>query len=83
MYQLWLAGGPDEKTWAGGTAALLLLFFEAIQCVMVLVILADFIEVGLTDSGMAVHTLLVFFLGILGSPGRKRHKEESHQAGYP
>src|SRR5215467_879681 len=67
----------------GERAALRLLLSKSFQCVMVLIILAGVVEVGLADSGMAVHTLPIFFLGVLGGPGRKWHKEQSHQAGYP
>jgi len=34
---------------------------------MLSVVLAGVIEIGFTDGGMAIDTLLVFFLGILGS----------------
>jgi len=49
---------------------------------MLLVVLTGVIEVRFPDSGMAVHTLLVFFLGILGSRSRKWHKQKSHNPGY-
>ena len=57
-------------------------FSITLQRVMLLVVLTGVIEVRFPDSGMAVHTLLVFFLGILGSRSRKWHKQKSHNPGY-
>ena len=49
---------------------------------MILVILAGIVEIGLTDSGMTIGTLLIFFLGVLGSSCRKRREQKAHDAGY-
>jgi len=49
---------------------------------MLFVVPAGIIEVRFPDPGMAVHTLLVFFLGILGSRSRKWLKQKSHNPGY-
>ncbi len=57
-------------------------FSITLQRVMLLVVLTGVIEVRFPDSGMAVHTLLVFFLGILGSRSRKWLKQKSHNPGY-
>jgi hypothetical protein len=50
--------------------------------VMLLIVLAGFIEVGFTDRGMAVETLLVLFLGELRRASRKWNKQKSHQTRY-
>src|SRR5436190_3078158 len=96
LRQQWNKRGADEScrtrygdfhegnyTWGSGIAALRLLFSKTVQCVMVLVIFAGLVQVWLADGGMAVHTLLVFFLGVFRRSGRERHKQKSHQAGYP
>ena len=49
---------------------------------MLLIVLADIIEVGFPDCGMAVQTLLVLFLGILRRASRKWHKQKSHDTSY-
>jgi hypothetical protein len=54
----------------------------AIEAVMILVILSGIIEIGFTDCGMAIGTLLIFFLGVLWSPRRKRNEQKNHDSGY-
>jgi hypothetical protein len=41
---------------------------------MLFVKLPGVIEIRLADSGMAINTLLAFFLGVFGSSDRERHK---------
>src|SRR5438128_12088207 len=57
-------------------------FSITLQRVMVLVVLTGVFAVRFRDSGMAVHTPLLFFLGILGSRSRKWHKQKRANSGY-
>jgi hypothetical protein len=59
-----------------------LLVFVSVETVMVLVILAGIVEIRFADGGMTIGTLLIFFLGVLGSSYRKRHEQKAHDSGY-